>query len=112
MDNADRRVRIAGWILLGTGVLLTGSLGWLIYWLQDVIAHPGARGRWTGDPVFTEATLRLLYSVLLFGATSVVAGLFQVVTARRSRLVLAPTFFAAIWLGYSLWALLSLEKTL
>ena len=87
-------------------------MGWLIFWLQDVIANPGAKGRWTGGPEFTVATFRLFYSVLFFGAASLFAGLYQTFTGRRSKIVLAPVFMTLGWLAYCLWALLSLKNTL
>lgn len=109
---SPRKVRILGGVLVFVGLILSGSMGWLIFWLQDVIANPGAKGRWTGGPEFTAATFKLFYSVLLFGAASLLAGLYQVVTAHRSKIVLAPILLATGWLAYCLWALLSLKNTL
>ena len=94
------------------GLILSGGMGWLIFWLQDVIANPGTKGRWTGGPEFTAATFKLFYSVLIFGAASLFAGLYQMVTARRSKIVLAPILLAFGWLAYYLWAILSLKNTL
>ena len=109
---SPRKVRILGGVLVFVGLILSGSMGWLIFWLQDVRASPGAKGRWTGGPEFTAATFKLFYSVLLFGAASLLAGLYQVVTAHRSKIVLAPILLATGWLAYCLWALLSLKNTL
>ena len=109
---SPRKIRILGGVLVIVGLILSGSMGWLIFWLQDVIANPGAKGRWTGGPEFTAATFKLFYSVLFFGAASLLAGLYQVVTARCSKIVLAPILFATGWLAYCLWALLSRKNTL
>lgn len=102
MDTSLRKNRILGGILVLAGVLLSGGMGWLIYWLGDVIAHPGVRGHWNGGPEFTEATFRLFYSVFAFGLTSLGAGLFQGSTGRRNKLLLAPIFLSALWLLYAL----------
>ena len=106
------KIRILGAILVFVGVILSGSMSWLILWLQDVIANPGTKGRWTGGPEFTAATFKLFYSLLLFGASSLLAGLYQVVTAQRSKLVLAPIWVALGWFAYCLWSFLSLKNTL
>lgn len=87
-------------------------MGWLIYWLQEVIAHPGVEGRWNGGPEFTSATFRLFYSVLGFGVASLCVGLVVTVTGRQSKLLKTPVVLAFGALLYSLWALLSLDKTL
>ena len=109
---SPRKIRILGVVLILVGLILSGSMGWLIVWLQGVIANPGEKGRWSGGPEFTTATFNLFHSVLFFGATSLIAGLFQAITARRSKLVLAPIMLALGWLAYSLWSLLSLKNTL
>ena len=111
MVKSASQIRFLGGILIVAGLFLSGSSGWLIWWLRDVIAHPGVSGRWTGGPDVTVATFRLFSSVLAFGVTSLAVGLVQLGTGRRSRLALAPFFLACSWLGYSLWALLSLDKT-
>lgn len=112
METSTRKMRITGGILLAAGLVLSGGMGWLIFWLQNVIANPGASGRWNGGPEFTAATFQLFYSILFFGVASLGAGLFQTVTGRRNKLVLTPFLLACLWLGYALWALLSLDKTL
>lgn len=108
---SESKTRRIGVLLLIIGVLLSVGMAGLIWWMNQVIANPGPR-RWTGGPEFTTATFRLFYSVLFFGATSSLAGIFQWVTGRRHRLFLVPSFVAILWLGYSLWALLSLPNTL
>ena len=108
----ERKVRILGGVLIAAGLFLSGSMGWLIFWLQDVIAHPGTNGRWTGGPEFTAATFRLFYAVLIFGLASLGIGSAQAITGRKSKLFMLPMLAACGWLGYALWALLSLDKTL
>lgn len=112
METSERKIRIPGVILVVTGLLLSGSMGWLIFWLQDVIAHPGAKSTWTGGLEFTAATFRLFYAILAFGMTALTAGVAQVATGRRNALVMAPLLVTIVWLSYSLWALLSLSNKL
>ena len=112
MEESDRKIRALGGLLILIGVLLSGGMSWLILHLKDVIDHPGVKGRWNGGPEFTEAAFRLLYSVLAFGVASLLPGIGQATTGKRNRVLLLPLLAACLWLTYSLWAFLSLDKTL
>lgn len=110
--NSNGKIRMLGGLLVVIGIALAGSMGWLVYWLQNVIDHPSESGRWTGGPLFTAATFRLFYSVMTFGGVSLATGLVHLLSGRRNKLLLLPILAACAWLGYSLWALLSIKNTL
>ena len=109
MKTNPRAIRALGALLIALGVLLCGSMAWLIHFLQQAIAQT-SNHRWNGSPEFTGATFSLFYSIFAFGAVSLGSGIFQLRTARRSRVIAIATLVALGPILYYVSQIMSLKK--
>jgi len=80
-------IRGLGVVLVFLGGILVAGMAFLIFWTTNMIANsdrPGATSRFTGS----KSDMMFMYSifglVLVFGLTSLVAGLWQVIFGRRN----------------------------
>ena len=76
-----RNVRARGWVLIVLGVLLCAGMSYLTWFMVGIVEAPTAPGglpRWHGSP---ETTVRMFWTfgtILLFGAFSLLNGIWCV----------------------------------
>lgn len=109
MKPNPRTIRALGVLLIALGVLLCGTMAWLVHFLQGAIAHT-SNHRWNGGPEFTKATFSLFYSIFAFGGVALGAGIFQLRTGRRSRVIAIATLVALGPILYYVSQLLQLKS--
>lgn len=97
-------VRSLGVLLIALGLILCGSMAYLIHLLQ----HSGG---WHGESEFAHITFSLFYSISAFGGVSFCAGLFQLLTGRRSRVFALLTLGALIPVAYFVARVLAVKPT-
>ena len=97
-----------GWLLVVLGVFLSGSMAFLVHWLQQALLHnddPGARSHWNGSAEFTRNVFGLFWSVFVFGLVALSAGVYILRTRRLSRVIAAimgVVVLAMIYYGYTI----------
>ena len=76
--NSSRPLRRLGWVLLATGILLTGMMGYLVTTLAPSLTHPGQAmaggSRFTGTAEQGALALKLFWTVVVFGLFAMVNG--------------------------------------
>lgn len=102
--HSPRRLRHAGVLYLGLGMLLTAPAVYLILLVARILARsddPGAATRFTGGPADLALVFATLGFVLLLGIVGIAMGAWQVVHGRRdTRLVrVVMAFYAVFWVG-------------
>jgi hypothetical protein len=84
-------VRRLGLVMLLCGLFLVGLMGTITFYMTPLLLHPGAEvaggGRFTGDAEQARTILQLFWAVIAFGVAAMAAGAWQMITARRDRLV-------------------------
>ena len=95
-----RRIKALGWLLVGCGVFLIGLMGTITWRMYPSMTQPGvpdAGGTtWNGTAAQGRDALELFALVLAFGAVSLVNGLRQALTGRRSIGFFAVTIVLAL----------------
>lgn len=102
--QSKRWSRRFGALLVVLGGALTAGLGWLILVLGPILRHPGediGGTRFDGTPSQAMMVLGILSVVLMFGLATLGYGIFQVITGRRSKLVVRFMLALALLLGLS-----------
>jgi hypothetical protein len=82
------QVRRNGWILGLMGLLLIGLMGVISYNTAPMLLNPGVYvdgSKFTGTESQGKQILTLFATVILFGVTSLLAGVLQIITCRPSR---------------------------
>ena len=101
----SRLVRRLGWLLVGIGVFLVCFLSYIIVTLYPSFFHPGQDmpdgRRFTGTADQAAQFLKILMLVVGFGAVSIVTGVWQIVTGRRSLTLFAVAMLLAATLVIS-----------
>lgn len=96
---SSRRLRILGWVLVALGLFLVAFLGGITYSLHPTLSRPGIDmgelGRWDGTAEQARMVLNLFWIIIAFGVFCVVGGVWQIVTGRRSRIVMAVALLGA-----------------
>lgn len=106
--RSARQVSVLGWVGLVIGVGLVVGMG-LIAWqlAPSMLLHPGVRdasgSRFTGAAAQGRQAMSLFAWVMGFGALGALSGAWQVITGRRSRVLLAIVLVALAGLGVSVW---------
>ena len=98
-----RKIRAFGWLLVVLGLALSSGIGVIAAHLRDVIIHnnqPGAHSHWNGTPDFTRLTFELFGSVFVFGLLGLLAGIFQILTGRRSLLLIVLLLLSVVAIVY------------
>ena len=104
-----RKVRALGWLLIVLGPCLSVGTVVIASSLHQTIVHgndPGARSHWNGSPELTRMAFELFGAVFLFGLVALAAGVFQVGTGRRNRVLLVFMLLvvaAMFYLGYGVY---------
>ncbi len=84
-------VRRLGLLMLLRGIFLTGFMGVITFNMTPMLLHPGQEvyggGRFTGDADQARMVLQIFWPVMALGVAAMTAGTWQMVTARRDRLV-------------------------
>ncbi|HYY42921.1 MAG TPA: hypothetical protein VE775_09335 [Pyrinomonadaceae bacterium] len=83
-----REVRALGWLQLLIGIFLVGLMGTITFKLAPLLLQTGVReggSRFTGTPQQAFLILGLFGLLILFGATSMTSGLWQIKTGRRNK---------------------------
>lgn len=89
--QSKRWSRRFGWMLFACGLFITCLIGWVIFYTLQLMLRPGASvsgmrfGGTAGQAVFA---LSVFGTVLTFGVTTMLHGLWQVRTGRRSKRVI------------------------
>lgn len=79
-----------GWVLLLCGLLITGTIGAVLYYTAPLLLRPGVSiggSRFSGTAAQASVILGILGMVALFGVTATAYGLWQIKTGRRNRKV-------------------------
>ncbi|WP_419808956.1 hypothetical protein [Sphingomonas sp.] len=94
-----RTVKRLGWVLLILGLFLLGGMGALAWHMYPSMSHPGvtdASGTtFTGTADQAHDALQLFVGVMAFGALSILNGVWQIATGRRSIVFVAMTMVVA-----------------
>ena len=108
-NRPPRNVRAAGWVLIVTGALLCAGMGyitWLMIGIVDAPTAPDSMPRWRGSHETTVRMFWLFGTVILFGAVSLLNGIwcvrhraFQPVLRALMLLVLAGLIVAGVVLS-------------
>ncbi len=104
--KSSRHIRILGGVLLVIGLFLVGLMGTITWNLSPDLLYPEqarARGSFTGSDEQAQMMLRLFGLVIAVGAGSIVNGLYQIVTGRRSRIIAIVTLALAAVLIWFTW---------
>lgn len=97
----QRKVRIGGAALTIIGLIIIGMMSFIINLINHTIAQskdPRATTKWNASPDDTNLIMTVLYVVLAFGVSGLIAGLWHLVTGKRNKILL----FAMIGLGVAL----------
>lgn len=100
--QTPRTIRSLGLLLIALGLILCGSMAYLIHLLQH-------SGRWNGGSEFAHITFSLFYSIIAFGAVSFCAGCFQLLTGRRSRIFAVLSLGALVPVAYFVARVMAVE---
>jgi hypothetical protein len=93
-QNCGRRLRTRlqvrrnGWVLGLMGLLLIGLMGVITYNTAPMLLNPGVYmdgSKFAGTESQGKQILTLFATVILFGVTSLLAGVLQIITCRPSR---------------------------
>jgi hypothetical protein len=111
------RILPSGWVKFGgitfviIGVGLTATLVWLMWWIAGVMIHtndPGVTNRYTGTRLQAAGIFALLSAVCMFGITYTAIGIWWIMRATRSHLLirLGIAGYVVIMLGFAVlqWA--------
>jgi hypothetical protein len=78
--------------MAGLGGALTVGMGVILVWIASVMAHsndPGVHAKFTGGLREQLFIIGILGIVICFGLASLTAGIAQIVTGRRNRMLAA-----------------------
>jgi len=105
--RSARNLRVRGWVQLACGLFLIGLMGWITWMMSPSLAAPGEEAggmTFTGKPEQADMILWLFWAVIAFGVAASITGTYQIVTGRKSRLLvlvslgLAAAIVVAAWL--------------
>ena len=88
--QSRRSSRRYGWVLLVCGLLITSTIGAVLYYTAPLLLRPGLSiggSRFSGTAAQASVILGILGMVALFGVTAAAYGLWQIKTGRRNRKV-------------------------
>ena len=88
--QSRRWSRRYGWMLLACGLLITGTIGAVLFYTAPLLLRPGVSiggSRFSGTSAQASVILGILGTVALFGVTAAAYGLWQIKTGRRNRKV-------------------------
>ncbi|MCB1024380.1 MAG: hypothetical protein KDB79_08320 [Acidobacteria bacterium] len=97
------KVRILGALLVVIGAGLAAGMAKLMLWIGDISRNSdvnSAGPRWNATPQEQQITFLILGAVMVFGLSSVITGLWQIISGKRNRKL--------IWLMLGLWIFLLL----
>ncbi len=89
--QTSQQVRVRGMALVVLGAGLSAGMAYLIWIIANIMRHPrgGPTSSFTGTPRDATLIFGILSVVLVFGATSLITGLWQVIFRRPNRLLSA-----------------------
>jgi MFS family permease len=106
-----RRIRRLGWMLLFIGLFLMGLMGTITLYLAPSMLQPGRQvyggSRFTGTAQQGISALMLFGTVILFGLTAFINGLWQVRTGRRNKWLLYAVAAVGLLLLGTFWSVYS-----
>ena len=98
--RTPQTVRILGFVMFLCGVILMGIMGTLIWYNWWEFTHPGQQtysgSSFTGSADEGGMILQLFWLVLAFGMAAMAAGLWQMITARRDKIVIIGVLVLAV----------------
>lgn len=103
--KSKMQIKILGGLMMLIGFFLIALMGFIINFTNQAINGNSSTVRWNASPEETKWMLAVLYIVLLFGFSSTITGLWQLVTGRRNFLLLVIMFglaFGLYFLAYLL----------
>jgi hypothetical protein len=100
---STKQVRRLGWLQLLLGLFLVGFMGAITFSLAPIMLHAGTG--FTGTPQQALLILGLFGLVIVFGLTSMVNGLWQIITGRRNKWILYLSFVLIALLLFVAWSL-------
>jgi cation transport ATPase len=105
--RSSRNLRMRGWVQLACGLFLIVLMGTITLNMTPSLHYPGEEAggmTFTGKPDQAEMILWLFWAVIAFGIAAAITGAYQIVTGRKSRVLvlvslgLAAAIVAAAWL--------------
>ena len=94
---STKLVRRLGWVQVLIGVFLVGFIAVIIYNIAPGMLEPGvpdaSGSTWTGTREQGQMVLALLGLIIVLGLTSLVNGVWQIATGKRSKWIL---YFGAV----------------
>jgi magnesium-transporting ATPase (P-type) len=101
--RTPRTIRRLGISLVIVGLLLAGGVGYLYAAMTPMLSHPGVAQDGTtfsGTAEQARMVFTLFQAIIAFGLASIVNGVFQIVTGRRSTIMLIITLIAFAGIVY------------
>ncbi len=95
------KVRVLGGLLVIIGAGLVAGMAKIMLWIGDISQNGDVDStgeKWNATPQEQQITFLILGAVMVFGLSSIVTGLWQMISGRRNRKL--------IWLMIALWIVL------
>ena len=100
-------VKFAGIFFAIVGAGIAGTLIYIMWWMAGVMLHnsdPGVKNHFTGTPLQAVLIFALLSAVAMFGLTYLAMGVWWIMRATRSALIIRLGVFgyAIVIVGFAL----------
>ena len=100
-QQTPETIRALGGVLIFLGVILAGGMGVLMIWLNNAMTNPSSTIKFNADSPQQELIFPVLGMVAAFGISAMVAGIWQILTGKRSKTLI----FIMLGLSFVLWIL-------
>ena len=94
-------IRVLGGVLTLIGMMLVAGMGTLMIWMNNLMNNGSSTTKWTGSQDQKTITFLILGSVMAFGFSALLAGIWQLLTGTRSKKL--------VWLMIGLWGILMIS---
>ena len=102
--RTPKTVRILGGVMFACGLFITGMMAVILSYLSPTLGRPGQEmpggSRFTGTADQASMILQLFWLLIAFGVAAMAAGLWQMITARRDRIVVIGVLLLAVILFF------------
>jgi hypothetical protein len=107
MANANRSpaaIRALGGVLTFLGVILIGGMGTLLLWMNNIMNNNSSTTKWNGSEDQKTMVFLVLGSVMAFGFSALITGLWQIMTGKRNMKLIRVTLgLSGVLLFLSWW---------
>jgi uncharacterized paraquat-inducible protein A len=89
--RSSTTIRVLGGVMFACGLFITAIIAIIFYYMSFMLAHPGVQtpggSRFTGTADQASWISQFFWLLIAFGVAAMAAGLWQLITARRDRIV-------------------------